>query len=312
MTEFRSKGKGSERKVYPIKRTPYGEDRTDAEKAVQRLREENERARLIETNRKHKLYAPYASALKPETPKDNNMQENVKILTDSETSELIKKLEWLNEAKMSKGRPILVHYYKDNKITPADLQDSIFTEYVPYTGETNFSIISDNKVFVFYIPVKGKVSINNNYKPDIFSKNVPIESKVDTKSFYKFMREINKYNRNEENRSNPAMLIHITKAGGQDTITITAKKQWRDMNPKVDELPKLELKATSEINSPIDNDFNVEYINEFINKLKPITKDGELDFNILHPHDSSSRRLLNIIAKVGDDKYGFASAPEAT
>ena len=43
---------------------PYGITKAEAEKEVHKLREEGERARLIETNRKKELYAPYEGVLK--------------------------------------------------------------------------------------------------------------------------------------------------------------------------------------------------------------------------------------------------------
>ncbi len=65
MTQFRTRGKGPNRKVYPVsKRIPYGEARKTAVAEVLRIREKGERARLIETNRRLKLYAPYESILK--------------------------------------------------------------------------------------------------------------------------------------------------------------------------------------------------------------------------------------------------------
>ncbi|MEM3191603.1 MAG: hypothetical protein QW292_05810 [Candidatus Parvarchaeota archaeon] len=60
--EFRTKGRGKDRTVYPL-RKPYGESRAEAEKTVQEMREQGYRMRLIETNRKRKLYAPYESIL---------------------------------------------------------------------------------------------------------------------------------------------------------------------------------------------------------------------------------------------------------
>ena len=63
MTEFRSKGKGKERKVYPVKKQPYGISRELAYKDVQELREKGKKARLIETNKRLDLYAPYESDL---------------------------------------------------------------------------------------------------------------------------------------------------------------------------------------------------------------------------------------------------------
>ncbi|MEM3908071.1 MAG: hypothetical protein QXZ17_14635 [Nitrososphaerota archaeon] len=62
MTEFRTKGRGINRKVYPLRR-PYGVPRSFAERSVQEKRKEGFRMRLIETNRKRSLYAPYMSVL---------------------------------------------------------------------------------------------------------------------------------------------------------------------------------------------------------------------------------------------------------
>lgn len=71
MTDFRTKGKGRERQVYPIgKRKPFGVSRELALEDVQALRKEGKRARLIRTNRKLDLYAPYESIL----PESSNAQ----------------------------------------------------------------------------------------------------------------------------------------------------------------------------------------------------------------------------------------------
>ena len=57
MTEFRSKGKGRNRKVFPINpRKPYGVSRELAAEEVQALRDKGQKARLIKTNRKKELY----------------------------------------------------------------------------------------------------------------------------------------------------------------------------------------------------------------------------------------------------------------
>ena len=63
-TTFRSKGKGKDRRVYPIgKKKPYGISRPLAAEDIRKLRDEGKRARLIETNKRLDLYAPYVSAL---------------------------------------------------------------------------------------------------------------------------------------------------------------------------------------------------------------------------------------------------------
>lgn len=64
MTEFRSKGKGKDRQVYPIrKRQPFGVTRNIAYEDVMALRQQGKRARLIETNTRLDLYAPYESVI---------------------------------------------------------------------------------------------------------------------------------------------------------------------------------------------------------------------------------------------------------
>ena len=68
MTEFRTKGKGNDRQVYPIrKKQPFGVPRKLAYEEVMALRQQGKRARLIETNTRLDLYAPYESVIQ-ETP----------------------------------------------------------------------------------------------------------------------------------------------------------------------------------------------------------------------------------------------------
>ncbi len=69
MTEFRTKGKGKERKVYPVKkRQAFGISRNLAYDEVQALRKQGKRARLIQTNRTLNLYAPYEAMVNPNAP----------------------------------------------------------------------------------------------------------------------------------------------------------------------------------------------------------------------------------------------------
>ena len=64
MTEFRSRGKGKDRQVYPVnKQKAYGVARQLAYEDVVKLRDHGKRARLIRTNQKLDLYAPYESTL---------------------------------------------------------------------------------------------------------------------------------------------------------------------------------------------------------------------------------------------------------
>jgi hypothetical protein len=66
MPSFRTRGRGPNRKVFPLKK-PYGESRRKAEKVVTTLRESGKKARLIQTNRRLQLYAPYRSVLDTKT-----------------------------------------------------------------------------------------------------------------------------------------------------------------------------------------------------------------------------------------------------
>ncbi|MHB1439998.1 MAG: hypothetical protein ACYCSO_05150 [Cuniculiplasma sp.] len=69
MTEFRKRK--DDGRVFPIqKRKPYGIPRQLAYKDVQAFRQEGKRARLIKTNKKIDLYAPYVSDI-PDAPGTN-------------------------------------------------------------------------------------------------------------------------------------------------------------------------------------------------------------------------------------------------
>ena len=64
MTEFRTKGKGNDRQVYPIrKKQPFGVPRKLAYEEVIALRQQGKKARLIKTNQRLDLYAPYEGIL---------------------------------------------------------------------------------------------------------------------------------------------------------------------------------------------------------------------------------------------------------
>ena len=68
MTEFRTKGRGNERQVYPIqKRKPFGIPRKLAYEEVMALRKQGKKARLIKTNQRLDLYAPYEGII-PDEP----------------------------------------------------------------------------------------------------------------------------------------------------------------------------------------------------------------------------------------------------
>jgi len=74
MTEFRTKGKGKGRQVYPVgpKRKPFGISRELAYEDVEALRQKGERARLIKTNKKLALYAPYKADVHVKAPESGS------------------------------------------------------------------------------------------------------------------------------------------------------------------------------------------------------------------------------------------------
>ena len=78
MTEFRTKGKGNDRQVYPIrKKQPFGVPRKLAYEEVMALRKGGKKARLIKTNQRLDLYAPYEAIIpgdssdRPENESEN-------------------------------------------------------------------------------------------------------------------------------------------------------------------------------------------------------------------------------------------------
>ena len=131
MTQYRSKGKGDNRKVFPVNpRKPYGTSRQAAAEDVQVLRSRGMKARLIETNPKHKLYAPYESQLKinsepePSIQTVNPYQEKIRQKKERYLK-LAKKYENSSIEKQNRasqmasviplGQPILVGHYSEKR-----------------------------------------------------------------------------------------------------------------------------------------------------------------------------------------------------
>ena len=103
MTEFRSKGKGKDRKVYPVQKKPFGMARNLAMDEVLAMRREGKRARLIETNKRLDLYAPYESTIpsditenSKETPESKAIPATIDAVTTmkSQIEEAVKAKDW--------------------------------------------------------------------------------------------------------------------------------------------------------------------------------------------------------------------------
>jgi hypothetical protein len=111
------KNKHDENIHIPIKdRKPFGIPREKALIDVEKLREMGKRARLIETNRKRKLYAPYKSAIDQngnlviDVDKDNEEQEDKNKI---EKMDLNKKMLYYLGLINENGKTIAIGYEKD-------------------------------------------------------------------------------------------------------------------------------------------------------------------------------------------------------
>ncbi|MFP3257321.1 MAG: hypothetical protein RXO36_05940 [Candidatus Nanopusillus acidilobi] len=100
------KDESGENKHIPIRpRKPFGVSREKALRDVEKLREMGLRARLIETNRKHKLYAPYEATIdeegNPIPENETNIQKD-EIIENKETE--IKKENEVKTERVKKGK----------------------------------------------------------------------------------------------------------------------------------------------------------------------------------------------------------------
>jgi len=101
------KDENGENKHIPIRpRKPFGVTREKALRDVEKLREMGLRARLIETNRKHKLYAPYKATINEEgnpIPENETNIQKDEIIENKET-EIKKENEVKTEEKTLENR----------------------------------------------------------------------------------------------------------------------------------------------------------------------------------------------------------------
>lgn len=137
MTEFRTKGKGKERKVYPVKKQAYGISRELAYKDVTALRDEGKKARLIRTNRKLDLYAPYVSDLPGSnvTPNSNTSANPGNV---PQNTPAVEPAQPLAVTQTKEGMSIQEDYAKHilnslgilNNDGKSDLKKSVFNDYI--------------------------------------------------------------------------------------------------------------------------------------------------------------------------------------
>lgn len=158
MKEFRSKGKGKDRKVYPVSgKKPYGTSRELAYEDVVAMRNQGKRARLIQTNKKLDLYAPYESVLPPEpvqvsegtrTPEEPKTPEEAPTVATSENQD-------------PKDMPVTIDQVQTMKAQLTGVMGKGWSEPTVYSknGNTYALSIDDARVAMIYESVKGTTSI---------------------------------------------------------------------------------------------------------------------------------------------------------
>ncbi len=133
-TEFRKRKDNG--RVFPIqKRKPYGISRQLAYEDVQILRQEGKKARLIKTNRKLDLYAPYISdmpdALETHTKTEPEKEENIsgsRKVTEGKKIDLREQLALISgngKSNMNMGE--LKEYFSNDSMIKATVKDGKLT-----------------------------------------------------------------------------------------------------------------------------------------------------------------------------------------
>ena len=155
MTQFRSKGKGKNRKTYPIsERKPYGLTRNIAYSDVMALRKEGKRARLIKTNKKLDLYAPYESVISQNATNDvssaplmNQEKQETNQPLNSETSQVT-----INEVDT-------VIKELGTTLAPKDYDPpTVYSQ----NGKTYVSTVDNARVMMIYATLEGTISKDQN------------------------------------------------------------------------------------------------------------------------------------------------------
>jgi len=136
------KGKDGENRHIPIKdRKPYGIPREKALIDVEKLREMGKRARLIETNRKHELYAPYEATINEE---GNPIAENKSTIPKKEENK-----------EMDTGEK---HYHLEKKYSavvfhPLAFEDGIYTVRIHRDG----TLLTDRNTYSTMVTAKSPI-----------------------------------------------------------------------------------------------------------------------------------------------------------
>lgn len=212
MAQFRSKGTGKNRKTYPISdRKPYGVTRQLAYEDVMALRKKGMRARLIKTNKKLDLYAPYESVISvPETPQVNqepNQPPNPETtpVTINEVDTAIKEL--------------------GATLSPKDFDPpTVYSK----DGKTYVATVDNAHVMMVYASLKGTVTEDqNSVGPKIripkldYGDSNSASIFLDPEPLKNFMKDL----RAKENKDADDIVLYKP-SGSHDTYVYIRGKNW--------------------------------------------------------------------------------------
>ncbi|MHB1708770.1 MAG: hypothetical protein ACYCT2_04760 [Thermoplasmataceae archaeon] len=159
MTEFRSKGEGKDRVVYPVKKKQaFGVPRNLAYSEVQALRAKGMKARLIKTNRTLDLYAPYESVLPSQAPAAQAVQEPAQL---AEPSHLPARLQHDSgeEKRVTPGLPV----YEFMEKVAGKMKMRNPTVY-NNNGSSEFVSVDDAHVYMVFAKANGEMNEDDSQK----------------------------------------------------------------------------------------------------------------------------------------------------
>jgi hypothetical protein len=275
------KDENGENKHIPIRpRKPFGVTREKALREVEKLREMGLRARLIETNRKHKLYAPYEATIGTGEKPNEKMLYYLGFINDK-GEPIISKNEIYDFDKFIKVEGGKIFLIKDRtspkslnlemiKIIPnvANLED----------GDYNLDYNDFSKEFEIK-KLDGKINVNNSDELFKYGQKIYLDSNK--------INEIKKVIENiykEQSLNNPKVLIK------KEPYTNIEIEFYKDIpinpnthRPEISEDNLIKIKSKGESNSIkiTPNRWNKEYINtvidlnSFYEGLNLLTKNNE-------------------------------------
>ena len=329
MVEFRSKKKENGKVIhYPLRkssRKPFGESRDEALKEVLKLREENKRARLIETNRKYKLYAPYVSTLQEseaetggEPPKEDNAQEakteqpkeGVEYPPEAQLENIAKKLQPLNE--LVKNLYMSGSFTGYDQITPELLKESSSMYwYDSDNNETWVGMLSFPRTSAIFATVPGDYSNRRRLK----GLRRYMKAEASLKDLAKFVSASNafeekayKYQRSptagEQVYVGGTGLIELRKPAGSNEITLKpfVNEYDTEVLKRVGiNIPEIKVKMVNGPQEEIVRRYELGELHALIRGLYKLERDGKAELLMLTPETESDKsKILGVETREKD------------